>query len=64
MVYINELMPTQVRIIGLAFIKFFGGVILMVESEIISACLDSGFKVMILFAILAGLCVVASYYLP
>lgn len=30
--YINELYPTQVRIIALGFIKIFGGVILMLEA--------------------------------
>lgn len=37
-VYLNELIPTQIRIIAMAFVKTFGGIVLMVESEIISAC--------------------------
>lgn len=63
-VYINELFPTQVRIISLAVIKTCGGVILMVESEIVALSRNSGFKIIILFAVLAALSIGCSYILP
>lgn len=52
------------RIIALGFIKTFGGIVLMVDEEIISACINSGFRIMILFTILAGLSSLISYTLP
>ena len=63
-VYLNELFPTQVRIVGIGFIKSFGAMTDMASSEIISACFDSGFKIMILFAILAGVSMIISWALP
>lgn len=63
-VYVNENYPTQVRIISLTFIKTCGAVILMTESSIISVCINSGFKIMILFAGLAVICIACSYKLP
>ena len=63
-VYINELYPAQVRIIGVGFIKSFGGGALMFSSLIIQLCLDTGFKIMILFTILAAIAIYISYILP
>ena len=52
----NELFPVQVRVIGIGFVKTWGGTGLMLSPLIIDACLDSGFRIMILFAALAALC--------
>ena len=52
----NELFPVQVRVIGIGFVKTWGGAGLMLSPLIIDACLDSGFRIMILFASLAALC--------
>ena len=60
----NELYPTQVRIIGVGFINIFGAIIVLVNPEIINACLSSGFRIMIIFAVLAALSIVCSYLLP
>ena len=64
MVYINELYPTQVRMIGIGIVKTAGAVILLFQSMIIQACLDSGFRIMILFAGLSILSAVCSFILP
>ena len=63
-VYLNELYPTQVRIIGIGFTKSWGSMTSMASAQIISACLSSGFKIMLLFAILASICIFLSYLLP
>jgi hypothetical protein len=63
-VYLNELYPTQIRIIGVGFIKTFGSLTIMTSSQIINACLNSGFKIMLLFAILAAFSIFLSYILP
>lgn len=63
-VYLNELYPTQIRIVGIAFIKMFGAITTMVSSQIIHACISSGFKIMILFTILAAISIVLYYILP
>ena len=63
-VYLNELFPTQVRIVGIGFIKSWGALTGMASSEIISACFNSGFKIMILFAILAGISMIITWALP
>jgi hypothetical protein len=63
-IYLNELFPTQVRIIGVGFIKTFGSLTVTFSGQLISACLNGGFKIMILFAILAGICGILSWMLP
>jgi hypothetical protein len=63
-VYLNELYPTQVRLIGIGFIKTFGSITAMVSSQIINLCLNTGFKIMALFAILASISVIIYYLLP
>lgn len=59
-VYINELYPKWVRMVSLGFIKAFGTTILLLESYIVNACLYSGFRIMILFAVLAGQSIMCS----
>ena len=63
-VYLNELYPTQVRIVGIGFIKMFGAITTMVSSQIIHACISGGFKIMILFSLLAGISIFLYYLLP
>ena len=64
LVYINELYPTQVRIIGIGFIKIFGGLSQTLAALLISLCLRNNFRIMIIFSTLAGVCVVCSRFLP
>ena len=64
LVYLNELYPTQIRGVAMGFIKIFGAVTIMLSSRIVNACLNSGFKIMILFTILAVISVVLYYLLP
>ena len=54
----NELYPAQVRVIGIGMVKTFGGSGLMLSSLIIEACLNSGFRIMILFSALAIVCII------
>jgi len=63
-VYLNELYPTQIRIVGIGFIKVFGSITAMVSSQIINACINSGFKIMLLFALLAIISMIIYYLLP
>jgi tetrahydromethanopterin S-methyltransferase subunit E len=63
-VYLNELYPTQMRIIGVGFIKTFGSVTVMLSSQILNACLNTGFPIMVLFAILAAISIFVSWLLP
>ena len=63
-IYLNELYPNQIRIVAIGFIKTFGSITPMVSAFIIDACLDSGFPIMLLFAILAAVSIVLSWILP
>ena len=63
-VYMNELYPTPVRLIGIGFVESFGGVTLMFAAQIISAFRSGGVKIMILFAGLALLGLGCSWVLP
>ena len=63
-IYVTELYPTQVRVIGIGCAQIFGSAILLVAEEIINACLRSGFRIMILFVLMAALSIVCSAFLP
>lgn len=63
-IYITELYPTQVRVIGNGLVQIFGSAVLLVAEQIISGCFNSGFRIMILFALMGGLSVVSSVFLP
>lgn len=63
-VYFNELFPTQVRAIGTGVVSLAGGVMIMVNPEIIAVCESAGFHIMILFAAGSVVCLVCSYFLP
>ena len=64
LVYVNELFPTQVRIIGIGFIKIFGGLSQTLAPQLISICLSSGFRVMAVLATLAAISSVCACFLP
>lgn len=63
-IYINELFPTQVQILGFGFNEIFGAMTLVSSKWLISFCLNGGIKIMIIFAVLAALSMVCSYFLP
>jgi hypothetical protein len=63
-VYLTELYPTQVRVIGLSLVTFSGAITLAVSQYIIDSCLSSGFNVMIVFSLFALVSLVASFFLP
>ena len=63
-VYLTELYPTQVRVIGLSLVTFSGAITLAVSQYIIDSCLSSGFNVMIVFSLFALVSSVASFFLP
>ena len=48
----------------MGFIKIFGAITIMLSSRIVNACLNNGFKIMILFTILAVISVILYYLLP
>ena len=63
-VYLNEAFPTQIRIIAIGFIKTFGTITVMLTPALITACANSGFPIMLIFGIMAGISVWCSYVLP
>jgi len=63
-VYFNELYPTQVRVLGTGLVSLCGGIMVTVAPEIIDSCIEGGFPIMILFAVLSIFCVFFSYRLP
>jgi hypothetical protein len=64
LVYISELYPTQVRVLGMSLVNLISAVILSVSSFIIQNAINSGFKIMIVFCIFAGSGVLFSFCLP
>ena len=62
-VYLTELYPTQVRVIGLSLIIVSGAISLAVSQYIIDSCLSSGFNVMIVFSMFALVSLAASFFL-
>ncbi len=63
-VYVTELYPTQVRVIGTSLISLFSAITLSVASFIINGAINSGFSVMIVFSIFAVVSLVVSFFLP
>lgn len=63
-VYFNELYPTQVRVLGTSLVSLMGGVMVTVAPEIIDACIEHGFPIMIIFSILSACSCFFSYKLP
>lgn len=64
LVYINELYPTQIRVIGTNFIIIAGGLMVTIAPEIIDICIMLGFPLMLVFAICSALAIYASSQLP
>lgn len=63
-VYLLELYPTQVRLIGGSFVTFFSGITISFSDFIIDGCERAGFSVMIIFTIFAVLSILSSLKLP
>jgi len=63
-IYMTELYPTQVRVIGISLITFTGAIALAVSQYIIDSCINTGFNVMIVFTLFAVASIIASFFLP
>jgi hypothetical protein len=63
-VYLNEVFPTQARMITISMISLTGGLATTFTPKITSLCLDNNFPVMIIFSSLSGLCILITLYLP
>lgn len=63
-VYLNEVVPTQARMISVSLVGLTGGLASTSASGVIGICLDNGFPVMVVFAILSGVCILIVIYLP
>jgi len=63
-VYVFELYPTQIRIIGTSFVMVVGSVVISFSDYIIDACENHGFPIMIVFCLLAGVSIIVSLKLP
>ena len=64
MMSVNELFPTQVRLIGISFVKTIGGSSLMLSGLLISFCMSTGFRIMVVFTGLSVLGMGVVYLLP
>ena len=63
-VYFNEVYPTQIRVLGTSLVSLMGATVVTVAPEIIDGCIQGGFPIMILFAILSGISMICSWKLP
>lgn len=63
-VYLNELYPTQIRVIGTSLVELIGSLMVSSAPEILDGCLNSGFPVMILFSAFSILSIIFSKQLP
>jgi branched-subunit amino acid transport protein AzlD len=54
-VYMNELLPTQIRVLGLNFVCGVGSFVVTTFPQIASFCIQVGLPLMAVFAILSGL---------
>ena len=59
-VYFNEMYPTQVRVLGTGLVSTMGGVMVTLAPIIIDSCINAGFPIMIIFAVLSGLSILVS----
>ena len=62
--YLIELYPTQVRVIGMSVVTVIGGITIAVSDLIITLANNANFSVMIIFCIFAGIGIVMSICLP
>ena len=63
-VYLNELFPTQVRVLGFALLMVTGGLSLTFVPLLLEVCLENGVSIMAIFALLSGFSAFLSKYLP
>jgi hypothetical protein len=63
-VYMNEVFPTQARVVGTSVVSLVGEAVVIFSSEIIDLCFLNDFPVMILFSSLSFVCIVISLGLP
>ena len=63
-VYLTELYPSQIRVVGISLITLTSGITLAVTQLIIDKSIESGFSVMIIFCMFAAASIVASFFLP
>ena len=63
-VYENEIYPTQARVIGTSIVSLVGEGVVVLASEILDFCFEKDFPVMIIFASLAGLCLIIKFQMP
>lgn len=63
-IYVLELYPTQIRVIGTSFVQIIGSIGISFVNFIIDGCEDSGFSIMIVFCIVAALSVAIITKLP
>ena len=62
--YLLELYPTQIRLIGDSFVQIIGGIAIAFVDFIIDACEDNDFSIMIVFCIFAAVSIAISFMLP
>lgn len=63
-VYENELYPTQARVIGTSIVSLVGEGVVIFAEPILDLCFEEGVPVMIIFAVLAALCIGINFQLP
>lgn len=63
-VYLNEVYPTQARMIAVSTIGLTGGLQTTLSSKIIGYCMGVDFPVMIIFTTLSGICILILRFLP
>lgn len=63
-VYMNEVYPTQARMIASSTIGLTGGLQTTLTSKIIGYCMSINFPVMVIFTILSGICILIIRFLP
>jgi MFS family permease len=63
-VYLTEVLPTQARVIGYGVVLVFGNISVVFADLIITLCKNSGFSVMIIFAICSFVSMLVSFKLP
>lgn len=64
LVYLNELYPTQVRMLGLTFFSLAGGITMAYVPQLSQACIKNGVPIMGCLTGLLILCVCVSKRLP
>ena len=63
-VYLIELYPTQVRVIGISVVTVVGGITISVSDLIITLSKNGNFSIMIIFCSLAAVSILVSICLP